>query len=50
MHFRLKTVTHELLKDSKGNLIPTVICEWIGDNAKEEIAAKTERMKINCCS
>ena len=40
MHFSLKTVTHEDLKDSKGRLIPTVICEWISDKAKEEIRAQ----------
>jgi AAA domain len=40
MHFMLKTVTHERLKDSKGRLMPTVISEWISDRAKEEIAAK----------
>jgi Primosomal protein N'' (replication factor Y) - superfamily II helicase len=38
MHFMLKTVTHEWLKDSKGRLMPTVISEWISDRAKEEIA------------
>jgi len=34
----LKTVTHEQLKDSKGRLMPTVVCDWISDGAKEEIA------------
>jgi hypothetical protein len=38
MHFMLRTVTHERLKDSKGRLIPTVVCDWISDGAKEEIA------------
>jgi hypothetical protein len=38
MHFMLKTVTHERLKDSKGRLMPTVVCDWISDGAKEEIA------------
>jgi hypothetical protein len=38
MHFMLRTVTHELLKDSKERLIPTVVCDWISDTAKEEIA------------
>jgi hypothetical protein len=38
MHFMLKTVTHERLKDSKGRKMPTVISEWISDAAKEEIA------------
>jgi hypothetical protein len=41
MHFAIKTVTHEELKDTKGRLMPTVICEWISDKAKEEIAAQT---------
>ena len=39
MHFTLKTVTHERLKDSRGRLMPTVICEWISDTAQEEIRA-----------
>jgi hypothetical protein len=38
MHFMLKTVTHQRLKDSKGRLMPTVVCDWISDGAKEEIA------------
>jgi AAA domain-containing protein/bifunctional DNA primase/polymerase-like protein len=40
MHFMLRTVTHERLKDSKGRLIPTVISDWISDTAKEEIRAQ----------
>jgi hypothetical protein len=40
MHFALKTTTHQDLKDSRGRLIPTVICEWISETAKEEIAAQ----------
>jgi hypothetical protein len=43
MHFMLKTVTHEQLKDSKGRLMPTVVCDWISDGAKEEIA----KQKVN---
>jgi hypothetical protein len=43
MHFMLKTVTHERLKDSKGRLMPTVVSEWISDGAKEEIA----KQKVN---
>jgi len=35
MHFMLKTVTHERLKDTKGRLIPTVICTWMNENTKE---------------
>jgi hypothetical protein len=38
LHFLIKTVTHERLKDSKGRPIPTVISEWISDTVKEEIA------------
>ncbi len=38
MHFLIKTVTHERLVDSRGRLIPTVICEWISEKAKEELA------------
>jgi hypothetical protein len=39
MNFMIRTVTHQSLKDSDGLLIPTVICECIGDQAREEIAA-----------
>jgi hypothetical protein len=39
MHFMLKTVTHERIKDSKERLIPTVICEWISETAKENMDA-----------
>ena len=35
MHFLIKTVTHERVKDSKGRLIPTVICDWISEQEKE---------------
>jgi hypothetical protein len=28
MHFLIKTVTHQDVKDSRGRLIPTVICLW----------------------
>jgi AAA domain len=38
MHFMLRTVTHPRLKDSKGRLMPTVISEWISDQAKDDIA------------
>ena len=40
MHFLIKTVTHQDVKDSRGRLIPTVICEWISDKEKENIAAQ----------
>jgi hypothetical protein len=43
MTFLIKTVTHQELKDSDGRLIPTVICEPIGDQAKEEITAAARR-------
>jgi len=38
MSFLIKTVTHQDLKDSDGRLLPTVICEHIGEQAREEIA------------
>jgi hypothetical protein len=38
LHFMLRTVTHERLVTSTGRLIPTVVCDWISDMAKEEIA------------
>jgi hypothetical protein len=38
LYFMLRTVTHQILKDSEGGLIPTVVCDWISDTAKEEIA------------
>jgi hypothetical protein len=37
MYFKIETVTHERLKDSKGRLIPTVISTWVSETAKEEI-------------
>jgi hypothetical protein len=40
MHFLLRTVTREDLKDTKDRLIPTVICEWISDKAQEEMGAQ----------
>jgi AAA domain len=40
MHFLIKTVTHQDVKDSKGRPIPTVICEWVNDKEKENIAAQ----------
>jgi len=38
MQFMLRTVTHQQLKDSKGRLIPTVVCDHMSDQRKEEIA------------
>jgi hypothetical protein len=40
IYFLIKTVTHECVKDSRGRLIPTVICEWLSDQARETIAAQ----------
>jgi AAA domain len=40
MHFLIRTVTHQDVKDSRGRLIPTVICEWLSDKEKENIAAQ----------
>jgi hypothetical protein len=41
MHFMIKTVTHQDIKDRRGRLLPTVVCDWISDTAREEIAAQT---------
>jgi AAA domain len=38
MHFLIRTVTHRDLKDSDGRLLPTVICEHLTDQAREDIA------------
>jgi hypothetical protein len=38
LSFELKTVTNELLKDSRGRLMPTVIARSLSDTAKEEIS------------
>jgi hypothetical protein len=38
LHFMLRTVTHERLVTSTGRIMPTVVCEWISDTTKEEIA------------
>jgi Bifunctional DNA primase/polymerase, N-terminal/AAA domain len=38
LHFLIKTVTHQDLKDGDGRLIPTVICEHISEQAQEDIA------------
>lgn len=42
--FQLRTVTHELLKDTKGRLLPTVIAAALSEAAEEEIA-KAARSK-----
>jgi hypothetical protein len=38
MHFMIKTITDERLKDSKGRLISTCMCEFITEQATETIA------------
>jgi hypothetical protein len=37
--FRVRTVNHERLKDSRGRLMPTVIAEHLSESAEREIAA-----------
>jgi hypothetical protein len=39
MNFLIKTVTHQDLKDKSGRLMPTVICEHIGEEGRENIKA-----------
>jgi hypothetical protein len=41
LSFRLRSVTHERLKDSKGRLIPTVVAEHMSDLAVEEFKKVT---------
>jgi len=41
MHFELRTVTHERLKDGDGNLILTVVAHYIGDIEREGIRQAT---------
>jgi hypothetical protein len=43
MYFLIRTVTHQDLKDSDGQLIPTVIAEHISDETREDIAAAAQR-------
>jgi hypothetical protein len=43
LYFMLRTVTHERLVTSTGRIMPTVVCDWISDTAKEEIA----KQKLN---
>jgi hypothetical protein len=43
MSFLIKTVTHQDLKDSDGRLMPTVICETLTDQARDDIAAAGRR-------
>jgi hypothetical protein len=37
VNFRLRSVTHEELKDTKGRLIPTIVAEHLSDIAQEEM-------------
>jgi predicted transcriptional regulator len=48
LNFLIKTVTHERLVDSRDKLMPTVICEHISGEAKDEIAkaAVTEQDRV----
>jgi RecA-family ATPase len=46
LHFLIRTVTHQNLKDRKGRLIPTSLCEWISDQVTEDIA--TPPMRTGC--
>jgi hypothetical protein len=39
MHFLIKTITHPLLRDGKGRLIPTCLANWISEQAREDISA-----------
>jgi hypothetical protein len=44
LSFKLRTVTHKDIKDTECNLLPTVICEHLSEQAKAEIEqeARTE--------
>lgn len=46
--FRLETVTHERLKNTKGKLIPTVVADYLSETAKEEIqkANRDDRQRL----
>lgn len=47
LNFELATVTHELLKDTDGDLIPTVVARFLSDDAKENMkAAAQENWKL----
>jgi hypothetical protein len=53
MHFLIRTVTHQDLKDKKGRLLPTCLAEWISEQATEEIAkarADDENRVLNLIS
>jgi hypothetical protein len=38
IHFLIKTVTNEKLRDKKGRQIPTVVCDWISGQRADELA------------
>jgi hypothetical protein len=40
LHFLIKTVTHQDLKDTKGKPVPTCLAEWISEEATDDIAAQ----------
>ena len=50
--FRVRTVTNEQLKDSRGRLMPTVIAEHLSESAEQEIATELlgEIAKDGCAS
>jgi hypothetical protein len=41
MMFQLRTVTHERLKDSKGRAIPTVICDPISEEQRQQMKVRS---------
>jgi hypothetical protein len=43
LQFLIRTVTHQDLKDSGGQLLPTIIAEHISDQAKDNIAAAARK-------
>jgi hypothetical protein len=43
LQFLIRTVTHQDLKDSGGQLLPTIIAEHISDQAKDDIAAAARK-------
>jgi len=44
--FEMRTVTHELLKDSKGRLLPTVVARHVSETAREDIAKANDANEI----
>jgi hypothetical protein len=43
MYFLIKSVTHQDLRDRDGRLIPTVIADYISEQAREDIAAAAQQ-------